>query len=267
MGIGHKVKKIIYANGCSWVNGGGLDHPEKDRYITLLGKKLKCDIINESMKGGSNDRIVRKTYDWLVNNKEHWSNLVVLLGWTDVNRTEFISDNNIKYQKMQWFYARNEWPYSESYVRQRNMGFNSDEIHIKSQKYYKYLHSFEQSYNKNWHQILGLQSFMKLNNIKYFMFRSFGLFYPSYDKKSDDFICDIKMFDNFDEQGKKHKINNDMIDKVYFPSFDNFNFTHQAILLKHNDKEMFKNENLTEHPSEKGHLILADSLYDTMKNL
>jgi hypothetical protein len=254
--------KTIYANGCSWVYGGGLNYPEKDRYTTLLGKRLKCNTINESLQGGSNDRIVRKTYDWIVNNKEHWSNLVVLLGWTDINRSEFISDNDKKYKNMQWFYARKKWTRQDRYIENRKMTTDVDEIHIKSKKYYKYLHSFDQSYNKHWHQVLGLQSFMKLNNIKYFMFRSFNQLYPTYDEKSNDYLCDTEGVENLDLQGK-HKFNNNMIDKVYFPSFDNFNFTHKGILLKHSDKEMF----IGEHPSEKGHLILADSLHDTMINL
>tara|TARA_B100000925_G_C21789779_1_gene379978 strand:- start:28 stop:651 length:624 start_codon:yes stop_codon:yes gene_type:complete len=52
----------IYFDGCSWTRGEELQHPEHNRFSRLVCNQLGAQEVNLSMKGGSNDRIVRNLY-------------------------------------------------------------------------------------------------------------------------------------------------------------------------------------------------------------
>ena len=61
------MKKYDYlvVNGCSFTNGLGCENLMSDRFSKLLSDKLDCIEVNISMNGGSNDRIIRTTYDYI----------------------------------------------------------------------------------------------------------------------------------------------------------------------------------------------------------
>lgn len=83
---------IIYANGCSHTAGTKLSMPDKSKtYPNLLAKYYNSELIDRSMAGGSNEKIVRQTISDLINFK--YSNFastpdLVILQWTDINRFE-----------------------------------------------------------------------------------------------------------------------------------------------------------------------------------
>ena len=72
----------LYVNGCSFSCAGGLDIIEvKDLYLekdilihnhldfawpTILSKKLNIELINDSVQGGSLNRLIRTTYEHLI---------------------------------------------------------------------------------------------------------------------------------------------------------------------------------------------------------
>ena len=77
--------KMLYVNGCSFSCAGGLnwedvksqyksklnitiDNHLDFAYPNILAKKLGVDIINEGAPGGSVTRMLRKTYDYLLEN-------------------------------------------------------------------------------------------------------------------------------------------------------------------------------------------------------
>lgn len=75
----------LYVNGCSFSCGGGLDidsvkelYKEKGVYIEnhlefswpeILSKKLNIELINDSVQGGSINRLIRTTYEHLLKTK------------------------------------------------------------------------------------------------------------------------------------------------------------------------------------------------------
>ena len=85
-------KKILLTNGCSWGNGAGLQDRESERWSYHLAKKLNMEDINLSSEGASNDGILRTTVEWLKENKDKFSDVLVLVGWTQMTRTEFFND-------------------------------------------------------------------------------------------------------------------------------------------------------------------------------
>jgi hypothetical protein len=95
---------FLYANGCSWTAGNGIQddpslsdlepverwsHLVPNAWPSVVAEKLGVEHINEAQGAGSNARMVRTTCDFLRNYpKEKYSSLVVMLGWTTVDRNE-----------------------------------------------------------------------------------------------------------------------------------------------------------------------------------
>ena len=90
--------KYLYANGCSFVYGDELSNPddnewmEKKRWSRIFSDKYGVEEINESKNGSSNDRIYRKTKDWILNNESKLKDTFVVLGWSQAIRTERFND-------------------------------------------------------------------------------------------------------------------------------------------------------------------------------
>ena len=146
----------IYANGCSYVAGAGLIlHTKKKlndlKYylktaIHFLAEELNCEYFNNAKGGGSNQRIVRTTINWLLENKDKWNEVLVLIGWTGILRYEIQQGK--------------KWKQMKSYDG------NPDEMLSK------YLDS-----------ILYLQLFLEANNIKYIFWNTFT---ENLEKKNND---------------------------------------------------------------------------------
>lgn len=111
----------LYVNGCSWTAGSELEHetelfepwaetqlikgikredfglPEfynMHNWGSFLGQKLNANVINESLGGGSNQRMIRTTLNYINSlTEEEQSDLVVVLGWTSAERSEIFIDD------------------------------------------------------------------------------------------------------------------------------------------------------------------------------
>lgn len=90
---------IVLANGCSWTYGGGLDdtrtREELDQvtWPCQLAKLMNADkFYNLADGGGSNQRILRTTLDWLLKQDQHTlDNTVAFIQWTEESRYEYYS--------------------------------------------------------------------------------------------------------------------------------------------------------------------------------
>lgn len=98
------MKKTLLANGCSWTAGGGLNNiynPYKLERIlwpfqlSMLLNYGNC--VNLSAGCGSNQRMVRTTFNWLQSQKpEVLKNTIAVIQWTEFSRYEYYhptSDN------------------------------------------------------------------------------------------------------------------------------------------------------------------------------
>ena len=85
-----KKYKYLFANGCSFVLGrstGTIDTGDDNAYVSMehrfsaiLAKKLGCLDVNLGQGNGSNNRIVRSTYEWVQKNSDKCKDTLVVLG-------------------------------------------------------------------------------------------------------------------------------------------------------------------------------------------
>lgn len=88
--------KTIFANGCSWTWGGAIECSDDDRFNKITWPAQLRDImgydnvVNKAMGCGSNQRIVRTTFDWVLSQpKEILENTLAVIQWTDPSRYEY----------------------------------------------------------------------------------------------------------------------------------------------------------------------------------
>ena len=137
---------ILYTNGCSFTWGDELSN-RNSRFASLLANKLNCKLVDGSMNGSSNERILRTTFDYLQDPKTDLENLIVVIGWSGISRTEIYN---------------NGW----DTITPTMMGTNTKAI-----EYYKHIQSEQQDNLKFYNQVLLLQLWLEKHNVKYFMFR------------------------------------------------------------------------------------------------
>jgi hypothetical protein len=101
--------KTLLTNGCSWTWGGGINHSsEQDRLETVwphhLMNLLEFDNnINLSMGCGSNQRIVRTTLDWILQqSRETLDNTTAVIQWTEPSRHEYYSKSTEPDRHSNW---------------------------------------------------------------------------------------------------------------------------------------------------------------------
>lgn len=103
---------ILYVNGCSHtaaadavipgcfaIDDGrhGIDrrpHPINlaASWCSHVANQLNSVLVCEAESGGSNDRIVRTTKQWISSHPDNWADLVVLIQWTTWERQEWLHE-------------------------------------------------------------------------------------------------------------------------------------------------------------------------------
>jgi hypothetical protein len=278
-------KTILVTNGCSWVYGDKLKNPKQDNLVTTLGKNAKFkEIQNLSIKKGSNARISRVTIHWLLEHQSEWDDMFVLIGWTGaVDRPEFFSPFQMKWIPINnWNIKGDEYIKTEEERQDRDM----------AEAYYTLLWSELASLQNYYSNVLLLQNFLKLNNIKYYFFRSFA-FEDPYSKKhygynsvvqagldvlkginpfgirlNKDEHSDEEVWNHYVAAGWMPKHWKDSIDLELFPSFVNYNRTFQYHIQdnKRSDGKMFR-EHYPTHPNKQQHDMWARQIQKEIEQL
>jgi hypothetical protein len=274
--------KTLVTNGCSWVYGDRLDNPLDDNFTTTLAYNSWFEqVYNLSIKKGSNSRIARVTVHWLLEHKEMWDDIFVLIGWTGaIDRPEFYSDMQAKWIPI------NNWNIKED----RHLKSTADrQDRDMAKKYYEYHWSELSSFQDYFDNVLLFQNFLKSNNIKYYFFRSFAFENP-YTKKHYGYNKVIQsgldvlrgkfgLVDNVMGNTKTHEYSDeeiwnryvdagwipkhwkDAIDLELFPSFVDFNrtFHHYVHDNIREDGKTFR-EHYPTHPNKKEHDMWAKQI-------
>jgi len=155
--------KYLYNIGCSFSEGNGIAEARggdffnqgptdkgkeleaKSRYSAVLSKKLGLEEINEAQGGGSNQRIFRKTWNWISKNKDKLDETFFVIQWSYPSRAEYYSGQ--ERLKRKWFHVEYEKLVKDGML---------PDVYTSSDITLRY--------------ILSLQSFFKQNNIKFIFF-------------------------------------------------------------------------------------------------
>lgn len=272
----------IYVNGCSWSAGDEIDTDDKfknylkknnfklseennwdiyDNKNNLIGyasdyynlfnwggilkNKLNCkNYINNSIGGGSNQRILRETLNFIVNYPEHErENLLIVIGWTCADRNEI------------YFKLNNNWERFNPVIKFSD-SLDSHKINLIDSKILEKYDNFHYDYNElifdeyerldtYLKQIYQLSNTLENLNIKYYFFESFtylGGMVPSLENKIQDFQTWINWYHTNDR------------------------------ILKETNMLNFVNENKLKigkflHPLIDGHEKWGDYLFEKIKKL
>ena len=136
----------LYTNGCSFTWGDELSDRNL-RFAGLLANKFNCELIDDSMCGASNERILRTTLDYLQNPNTNLENLMVVIGWSGISRKEIYNGGWDK-------------------ITPTMIGTND-----VATQYYSKIQSVQQDNLNFYYQTLLLQMWLEKKNVKYFMFR------------------------------------------------------------------------------------------------
>jgi hypothetical protein len=74
--------------GCSFSYGDGLTNPKEDSWPAVLSKKLNVPVVNLSSRGGGNDRIMRRLYEYHYLNSSKNNNPFYIIAFSHSSRRE-----------------------------------------------------------------------------------------------------------------------------------------------------------------------------------
>ena len=183
---------ILYTNGCSWTTGEELEHipeyaawrqqhPEdymQDFYnqynwSRVLAEQLNAtEFINQSIGGGSNNRMIRTTLDFIKKfPRSRINELIVVLGWTSCERGEIYIDD----QRLAGWHRFNMTQPFEDYIYHYERDGVKDIIAqvTEYQKHYtvignSYIGNVEKFFNQQWMMKNTLENL----GIKYLFFQA-----------------------------------------------------------------------------------------------
>lgn len=249
------IKKIFISGGSQCIGGGFIWDDVKKLYLDkgiiinnnldiaypkLLADKLGVELINEGAPGGSITRMIRKTYEFLFNEANTEDLLVILEvppGWRDeyysVEYRRFfnITIGNIISINDNTDVASGHSPndYKSIYKNVTNHFFNfiDENIHLE----------------KMMLNLLGLISYLKINNIKYL-------------------LIDTGDFDTFMMRRKQSRMFNHVwfSEKFEYPMWQWIN--ENKLLIKDETNGLSNDE----HMGIEGNKLVADKLFKIITN-
>ena len=240
---------ILLTNGCSWTYGGslGLDKIEKQEqrlqstWPHHLGQLLNVsENVQLAIGCGSNQRIVRTTFDWLLEqSSERLKDTVAVIQWTEPTRYEYYEpiNYNDSLENIPGRWARVK---IDLCLQQDGTPEKEHKVALeRSQRRFETTTHQENMYEMV-DRISALGSMFKLFGVRYFYWNQLNLA-DQYPKHVQDYYCDN------------------------FPWID----TPRLSYLDMNDSYRWKYETVSKtdvHPSFQGHRELADIIYSKIKD-
>lgn len=203
--------KFFYINGCSHIEGGGLEEPQRSNISPLsyykknynvywksrkdvnvgtrLSQIIGIDCINEAKCGGGPERVVRMTYEFINKNWEDRDKFFIILEKPNSIRFEvfynneyYIGNTIYNYETKQTSFGFVTRDYWEKKIYKEDA---SHQTLFKS--YYDNFFNHAENVKKNDFAFTGLYSFCKRNNIKIFLMMQNDYFFND-NYESDDII-------------------------------------------------------------------------------
>jgi hypothetical protein len=254
---------FFYLNGCSHVEGGGLEEPSlkndsvlpyyienynvswNNRTEVNFGKRLeeltKVKCVNEAICGGGPERTIRMTYEFIHNNWNNRDKFFIILEKPDSSRFELFFNEEYYIGNSSHIMNTNKTKFA---FTTRNYFDKSKYKEDKEKQdifldYHDKFFSHTENVKKMDFAYAGLYSFCKMNNIKiYLMMQNDYFFNTCFDRR------DIIQFEN-----------GELSDILTFCKKNKLTITDET-----------KNTHNDFHPGYFGHIEYAKELYKFLKN-
>lgn len=232
----------LYFNGCSHTWGDDLNDPATQSWPAVLSCRLNCEFLNDSISGGTNDRIVYRT----IKNIQNFDKFYI--AWTHTSRfTQYRSDNNhdvnFNVQLHHRLYGND--PDFKNYGT----------IHYRT--WHNELYSF-----KLWLQkIILLQAFFKTNNKDYVMVNSVDNFINRWSSNWQNFNNSVKSllcFDSMNDEQLRSESDEiqALLKQIDYSKFISWGKWHLTSLIG------CYSVGPTGHLLEDGHAAIADYIFN-----
>ena len=231
----------IYTIGCSFTYGDELSNPTKTSWPALLQEKYKCQLINDAVNGGSNQRTVYRLIKSLQENFD-----LSIVAWTTYSRFTFYKSNNNNEVN---FNPQLNSPIFNNNTLFKNWGETLYRV------WYNELYAF-----KLWlQQIIQLQSLLKHKN--YLMINTMPNQLSSWLVPADKFIESTKHMVNIDHMNDEQLLAEYREIQYYVSLIDTTKFYKWADFAITELKSSFET-GPGGHILEKGHAHLANLIYN-----
>jgi len=226
---------LIYAMGCSYIQGSELnglnfgDEREKyveNRFTEIMSERTNIPYFNDAVGGAGNDKIIRKTFNFVNKSIRKGQKLLVILGLSELTRNELWSPKEEKYLKLNFPHARSMFQDKGLTKMEEYNCWNAFRTYMK--KYYTESKDIE----KLFRNLKMLESFIKQTN-------------------QDSEMILLSSLCNGINHFEKH---------FNFLRFNRLGETWSMYDKRHNRKKQYG------HPNEESHKILADKLLDFIQN-
>lgn len=173
----------IVALGCSYINGSNILYEDgsyagKDyRASKILSKELGIPEINLSWPGGSNERIFREAYNWVIGNSTY-KNPLFIIGLTGITRTSVYSVYRDSFFDMHIFdFPKKEKDGYLPILNERTEkllgpGVDSKIFENWVEVSTKYFFDLDATENILQREVMFLDSFLKMRGFNYILFNS-----------------------------------------------------------------------------------------------
>ena len=171
-----KYDKVV-TFGCSFMNGDAIQNINgnpagKDFAPHLeLGRLFNCNSENQASSGFSNERIVKRVYEWIESNKES-KNTLFVIGLSELSRVMIYADMVKMFYDLQPGQLAS---YSDDALEHNAKKFGAssgEELKSYMAYYIKYFYNEEVEIKKLHRMILGMSAYLNANNINYIIFNS-----------------------------------------------------------------------------------------------
>jgi hypothetical protein len=254
---------FFYVNGCSYVEGGGLEEQsindgsiikyyeekygvtwnnrKEVNFGTRLSQIIGIPCINGAKCGSGTDRVVRTTYDFIYENWDNRDKFFIILENPDPTRSDvYLRDVNdylivnayYKHETNQHYFGESTLEYYNKESRKVDYLYRDKMI-----SWFENHYDFEQKMIQDDKSFVGLYSFCKMNGIKVFVMSKTNFHFMSCFEKGDVI--------NFNEK------------YYYNKSYDINNWCRER---KHTIQDEIPNNSDDGHPGYFGHILYAQNL-------
>lgn len=134
--------------GCSFSYGQGLDNPRQEAWAGLLANRFNVPVVNLASKGGGNDRIMRKLFEYsYLDTKD--SNPLYIVAFSHSSRREEYIMSKDDYHTID-MHPSSLFSSNEDFTRPAIMNYNQEIMTIRKIMIQSYILNFFQANNMNY---------------------------------------------------------------------------------------------------------------------